>query len=362
MSTILWTCPNRTPYNDYFFSSLAKDLPHELSVIYFNEHIESHPWKVFNRPSYRSMVIPASLRNATGLLKELIRSKADAVVIAGWNYPGVMLLWLGCLLTRTPYAIWNDTPHSEDRPFWIRQMRRAYLFCLLRAATRVWGTGREALVRLKALGATSNRLQDLPYFVDLENLKRPTLLQNSEPNRPVRIISCGRLDNKQKGYDHAIQAIGLLRERGIADIHYLVIGNGKDRAALEELIVRMALDHTVTITGWMEYNDVLKHLTEADIFLHPSAFDPFAVAILEAMASGLIVVGSIDAMSAYNRIEHGKNGIILNTRTPQAIADALEQLLNIRDRWADMQAAARQTAEEWPVSRGIKIVSDFMSD
>jgi glycosyltransferase involved in cell wall biosynthesis len=362
MSTLLWTCPNRTPYNDYFFNSLAKNLPHKFAVIYFNEHIETHPWKALNRPSYRSKVVPASLRNATGLLKELIQSKADAVVIAGWNYPGVMLLWLGCMLTRTPYAIWNDTPHSEDRPFFIRQIRRVYLFCLLRAATRVWGTGAEALVRLKALGATSKSLQDLPYFVDIDELKRPTSQPNSQSNGPVRIISCGRLDNNQKCYDQAIQAIGLLRERGIRNIHYMIIGDGKDRVTLEGLIAKMALDHTVIITGWMEHNDITRYLTEADIFLHPSAFDPFAVAIIEAMAAGLIVVGSIDAMSAYNRIRHGQNGLILYKRTPQAIADALEQLLNTRNRWPDMRAAARQTTEEWPVSRGTKIVSDFMSD
>jgi glycosyltransferase involved in cell wall biosynthesis len=363
VSKLLWICPTWTPYNDFFFRKIHAELPGRFEVVYLHNHFSAHPWKTREIGDYPSCHIPGGVAGIPRLLAKAKATQPTAVVLAGWNYPGVLMLAAHCALVRCPYAVWTDTPR-ERQPGIRREWRRdLVLKLLLGGATRVWGTGYVAMQRLKELGASAERVRDLPYFVDLDLLRRPSSDARMEDFlRPIRIVSCGRLQNNQKGYDRALAGIARLRELTTDPFIYQLIGDGPDRAQLEAQVVALGLQDCVQMLGWRDPSEIAQALRDSDLFLHPSSFDPFAVVILEAMAAGAIVVASPNALSVKSRVRDHRNGYLLASTDSDCIAATLHEAIADRIGWPKMRQAARAVSEKWGVAYGLGVVREFLTE
>ncbi len=357
MESLLWTCPSWSPYNNYLFRELRTGLEARLEVLFIKNRLASHPWKSSATSDYRASTLHAGVLGWCELIGKTARGEFTEVVLAGWNYPSVLLLWILAFLANVPYAVWTDTPRISDRS---RPLRRALLYCMLRGAARVWGTGQVAMDRLAELGARKATLANLPYIVDL-NVLRPRQKPGSFQRGRLEVVSCGRLVNEEKGYDRGVLAFANLCAANRTNFHYTIIGDGPDRRIIEQLIEANHLTDTVTIAGWLNDAEIAERLSAAHIFLHPSAFDPFAVAVLEAMACGLVVVGSNEAMSICSRVSDQESGIVLRDTAPSHIAAALESLAARREKLPEMAARSRAAAETWPASRALAVVAELLN-
>jgi glycosyltransferase involved in cell wall biosynthesis len=103
-----------------------------------------------------------------------------------------------------------------------------------------------------------------------------------------------------------------------------------------------------------EYGDQIKaRLASADIFVLPSFLEGQPIAIIEAMASGLAVVGtSIGAVP--DLIRDGVEGRVVEPGDAPALADALAQVIGDQDARRQMGHAARERAER---SHGLEQLS-----
>jgi glycosyltransferase involved in cell wall biosynthesis len=359
---LLWICPTWTPYNDFFFRNIERALDGCFEVVYLDREANFHPWTIRNMGDYNKNFHRANTLSIGALSLKALLMRPCAVVIAGWNYPSVLALAMCCKFLGIHYAIWTDTPSIRPRRRWFGAGRKFILGSLLAGATRVWGTGEVAMQRLQLLGADANRLRNMPYFIDLDLfLRSPSKSVGGISNRRfVKIVSLGRLNNEQKGFDKAIDAMAILRSSTRHLFIYDIYGDGPDRAKLEAQILTLGLNDCVQIHNWLNYDETAAILKQTDMFLHPSSFDPFAVSVLEAMAAGAIVVGSEQAMSVATRIVHNVNGYILASTAPSSIAEMLGRAMNEKERWQEMSEAARLTAEDWPVTRGLDIVDEFL--
>ena len=70
----------------------------------------------------------------------------------------------------------------------------------------------------------------------------------------------------------------------------IMIGDGPERPAIEQLIRRHRLESCVELTGWKTQTEVAGFMREADIFAFPSIRELGAGAVVEAMACGLACV------------------------------------------------------------------------
>lgn len=112
---------------------------------------------------------------------------------------------------------------------------------------------------------------------------------------PVRLLSVGSLSAKK---DHAtlIRACGVLVRQGLP-FALEIIGDGSERANLEELIKKEHLEDTVALRGRYSHEEVLQALRRASIFVLVSQVEGSPNALLEAMAAGLpSVVSDIPSM------------------------------------------------------------------
>ena len=137
----------------------------------------------------------------------------------------------------------------------------------------------------------------------------------------VLIVCVGRL-GRYKGQEHAIDALAQLRSSR-PDVRMALIGDGQFRRSLE---ARAApLGASVIFTGALA--DVRPALAAADVFLNPSDEEGMPGAVLEAMAMGVPVVATNVGGTA-EVITDRESGLLVPTRRPDAIADAVRALLD----------------------------------
>jgi glycosyltransferase involved in cell wall biosynthesis len=126
-----------------------------------------------------------------------------------------------------------------------------------------------------------------------------------------------------KGHRYLIEAFAQLAR---ADTHLVIVGDGPQRAALEQLIADGGLQEQVTLAG--NQSDVVPWLQALDLFTLPSyANEGVPQAILQAFACGLgVVTTAAGAISEVAR--HDDTALVVAMQDAQALAAALRCLLD----------------------------------
>ncbi|MGZ0017180.1 glycosyltransferase [Yeosuana sp. AK3] len=164
----------------------------------------------------------------------------------------------------------------------------------------------------------------------IANIVSPTLIDKLS-NEPLadfpkkdtfNIISIGRLD-PQKGYDFAIDALKIVKEKGYA-FHWTILGEGGLKQALLEQIKANNLQNYVSFLGIKENH--YPYVKKADLFMQTSRFEGKSIAIDEAkILNKPILVTNFSTVN--DQITNKKTGIIVEM-TPEAIAKGLIECIN----------------------------------
>lgn len=142
-----------------------------------------------------------------------------------------------------------------------------------------------------------------------------------EEKTDYRFVSVGRLV-EQKGFDFAISAAKLLKEKGINFIWY-IIGNGELKDSLTEQIKRDGVEDSVKLIG--ERDNPYPYIRKADIFLQPSRFEARSVILTEAMTLCRPII-VCNYATAHEQITDKETGIIVDMN-PEAIAEGISSML-----------------------------------
>lgn len=139
---------------------------------------------------------------------------------------------------------------------------------------------------------------------------------------PLKIVTVGRM-TEQKGYDLAVGAAKLLKDRGIQFKWYFV-GDGVCREEIEMLITKNELTDYVVLVGVQENPYV--YMKNADIYVQTSRFEGYCLTLCEArMLNKPIVSTNFDVV--YNQLKNEENGLIVEMNT-DAIAEGIVRLWN----------------------------------
>lgn len=175
--------------------------------------------------------------------------------------------------------------------------------------------------------------------VNLARFQHPS--QRAQSDAAVRIGMVAQL-TPPKGWDDFVEVIGNLVERG-ANVQALVIGDGPQRADIARLVRVRNLESCVTLIGHTD--NVAEVLRSLDIFLLTSHREGLSVAVLEAMASGLPIVGT-DVGGTREQVVDGLNGYVAASGDVRTLADRTMQLVQSCKLRAQFGAASRVRAEK----------------
>jgi glycosyltransferase involved in cell wall biosynthesis len=141
-----------------------------------------------------------------------------------------------------------------------------------------------------------------------------------------------------KGQDVAIEAVHLLRERGV-DVRLDLVGDvfpGYEyvQRELEDRVRELGLEESVTFAGYRD--DPWSYLEHASVMLVPSRSETFGLAAVEAMATGHPVIAS-DIGGLREIVRDGRDGYLVPVDDATALGDAIERIVGdhaLRDEMA----------------------------
>ena len=135
---------------------------------------------------------------------------------------------------------------------------------------------------------------------------------------PVVVGSVGVL-SAQKNFRTLLAVADELSEEGIT---FRIAGDGPDRRKLESQIEASGIDN-VELLG--EVSDLPTFLRSLDVYVQPSRFEGLCITVVEAMATGLPVVGSAVGGIEYNVID-GESGYLHEPTDVEGFCDSIRAL------------------------------------
>lgn len=163
---------------------------------------------------------------------------------------------------------------------------------------------------------------DLAPFASCER-RRGELRKSLGIDRPARIITIvGRMVPIK---DHAtfIRAAEILAARQ-PDLHFVLAGGGELEPQVRDDVERRGLTARVHLLGWVR--DLPAIYADSDVVVLTSLNEGTPVALIEAMASGVSVVGT-SVGGVGDVLGHGARGELVAPRDAEALACAIERAL-----------------------------------
>ncbi|HEX2748758.1 MAG TPA: glycosyltransferase [Verrucomicrobiales bacterium] len=150
----------------------------------------------------------------------------------------------------------------------------------------------------------------------------------------------------------AVEIVSLLRQQGI-NVTLCMIGPDKGDGSLERTRSRakeLEVDACVQFPGPIAKEDVPAWLQKGDIFLNTTDVDNTPVSVIEAMASGLVVI-STNVGGIPDLIHDGQDGLLVTPRDPERMASAVRTVIEDRTLAVQLSTAARAKVEsfDWSV-------------
>jgi glycosyltransferase involved in cell wall biosynthesis len=199
-----------------------------------------------------------------------------------------------------------------------------------------------AASRLRREGVPSRSIHVVSNGVELP--ERPTRNRAGRPR-----AGCVANLRPEKGHDVLIEALAARPD--LRDLQVELVGDGPCRSALDAQARARGVGEQVRFLG--ERRDVGERLANADLFVLPSRTEALPNSVMEAMAAGLPIVacriGGIPEL-----VEDGVTGLLVPPDDPDALGEAMAQLVANPARASALGAAARAAvAERFSMARMI---------
>ncbi|MBC8159911.1 MAG: glycosyltransferase family 4 protein, partial [Roseiflexaceae bacterium] len=180
---------------------------------------------------------------------------------------------------------------------------------------------------------------------------RAALRQRFElDNSDLTIMSVGRLE-RNKGFHVMIEALGLLRSALPPRWRWLLVGQGQERAALEQQARQAGLADQISFAGRLDDDELHSLYEEVDLIAHPTLYEGSSLVTLEGMVHGKPVVAS-RAGGIPDKVFDGRNGFLARPGDAADLAAKLRQSLDQRAAWPAWGETSLQIVRstfDWPV-------------
>ncbi|GLY15751.1 hypothetical protein Kisp01_27660 [Kineosporia sp. NBRC 101677] len=196
----------------------------------------------------------------------------------------------------------------------------------------------------------------------LDRLPVGGLAALTQPSTP-RLLTVGRLVTT-KGLLTCLEAAKLLLHQG-QSFRWTIIGEGPLHSELEARIAMFGLGEHVKLLGAKPHSEVMRHLSECDVFVLPSestaagAGDGIPVALMEAMALRRPVIATHAGGIA--ELVTPDNGLVIPQRDPDALANALQRLFQMTRHNLDLRLdrAEHEVTERFNAEREAGAMRDY---
>ncbi len=193
-----------------------------------------------------------------------------------------------------------------------------------------------------AFGCTACDVGVIHNFIDPAVYNReahPPLLRNQFGDEPI-VMHISNFRRVKRVRD--VVAIFAIVNREMPS-RLVMVGDGPDRAEAEDEVRKLGIDDRVQFLG--KIDNVAPLLASADLFLLPSQSESFGLSALEALASGVPVIGT-NAGGMPEVVRSGETGFLCEVADVEGMASAAISILTDKSRWNRMSELGARDARE----------------
>ena len=332
--------------HDIHFISYA--MPFRLR---FNERVTFHEVKIGSYPLFEHP--PYSLALAVMLYDVAVREKLD-LIHAHYAIPHAISGWMAQQLMEDRALPVVTTLHGTDITL-VGQDPSYFAITKFSIEKSNAVTAVSAYLRdetFRAFGCTTCGIDVIPNFVNREEFRPP---RERCPLFPAGDKVLMHISN-MRPVKRLLDVVGIFdRVRKEVPARLVLAGDGPDRDAAEREVERLGLKDRVRFIGKVE--DVAHVVRWAHLFLLPTVSESFGLAALEAMATGVPVIGA-NVGGLPEVVENGVNGFLGGPGDVDAMAKGALELLTDEARYTAFSEAARARSEHFSLKRVVPMYEE----
>jgi glycosyltransferase involved in cell wall biosynthesis len=277
-----------------------------------------------------------------GIIKVLLQSKENIVIINGWSYSTNWLIFLICKVLNKKVWLRAESPLNQELKkspkvlFLKRIVLRHILFRFFIDKFLYIGTQNKLFY--KYYRVSESRLIYTPYATDNQKfrLKHKELTHQKDaikenlsiPTNHKVILYSGKYIAKKRPMD-LVKAFELMENS--QNITLVLMGEGGLRGEMEEYI-RFKKIQNVFLTGFINQSKISEYYSIADVFIMCSGVgETWGLSVNEAMNFKLPIVVSETCGCSTDLVQNGINGFTYKEGDVCALSEAIECIINNDD-------------------------------
>lgn len=274
------------------------------------------------------------------LQSALDQIQPEVAVLPGWGFRHSLVGLGWCLRNNRAAVVCSDShPVGKSDPWHKRVIKRV----LVQHFDAAFVAGHAHARHAASLGIPAERCF-LGYDV-VDNAQFSQVPHRAQPSEPPVLLSCLRLLPRKN-------ALGVLDGLKLANQEWawIVAGDGPQLEPLRRRASDLGLSERITFLGHVQYSQLPAVYARADVYLQPSLYEPWGLAVNEAMASGLPVLVS-EQCGSKELVAAGVNGFVFDALRRRSLAASLDSMHARRDSWTEMGQASRRIINSWGLDR-----------
>lgn len=170
------------------------------------------------------------------------------------------------------------------------------------------------------------------------------------------IVTVARLANSQKRIDRAIECCRILKNSGINNFQWHMVGDGPDKEMLQNLAKEKQVDDVFIFEGHKD--NPYQYMYHADIFVLPSDYESFGLVLAESLSVNTPVI-STNFPCAQEVVSDKKNGLLVEINSESLASELIRVLSN-----PSILKQMEKYVEEHPLSNetALKQFEDLLID
>ena len=270
----------------------------------------------------------------------VIRYWRPTVMHVHFAVPAGVIGWLLSKFSGIPYIL---TTHGGDVPSGASEKTAGWFRWVYPFTPPIW----RAAAKVIAVSEETRKLAKKNYPVEIQVIRNGfdhTAFAGEEiqVGMPPRVIWAGRF-MPEKNPIQIVQTLARLCE---VPWECIMIGDGPERARVQQEIKRYQLEDRVIVTGWLSQEEVMDQFSRSDVLFMPSFIEGLPIVGLQALATGLAVVAT-RVGGLLNLVEPTVNGYLVDDPSGTGFIEPLRSLLTDPIKLKSFREASRQLAKRF---------------
>lgn len=258
-----------------------------------------------------------------------------------------------------------ETHLGLDRPPLHRALRGPVMSGFYRLFDAYLAIGSRNAEFYRRHGVQDDEIFLVPYAVDNRRFRKGACTAKDQPEEVRRalglpppevpvVLFLSKLSPRKRPMD-VLRAFNYVRDRQEARLALAVVGEGPERARIEEFIDQLDVPD-VYLLGFRNQSELPEIYGACDVFVLPSENEPWGLVVNEAMAAGLPVVVSDGVGAARDLVKDGSNGFVYPVGDVAELAERLGRLTGDAGYRKNMGANSLDIISDWSIGAGVEAV------